>query len=179
LLPRAPLQGVTREASPTTRRWWLGALILLLVTTCCCCLTPQAARMDGPLGTLARPIADRVNLVVCDLPVIGGQCATPTLPPQATPPPVSTASATPGTTPTLTATSPSSGGSVPTSPPAECQPSWLPDSGCTCCGSTLVCADGSVGEFNPQCTGSGGCTCQLDPATGGYQCAETGAVCTP
>jgi hypothetical protein len=37
----------------------------------------------------------------------------------------------------------------------------LPSSGCECQGSTLVCADGSIGEFNPQCTGGEtSCSCQ-------------------
>ncbi len=39
--------------------------------------------------------------------------------------------------------------------PAVCQPGWLPASGCTCCGTTLVCSDGKVAAFNPQC-GVGG-----------------------
>lgn len=43
---------------------------------------------------------------------------------------------------------------TPTTAPAAvetCGPGWLPDSGCTCCGSTLTCAVGTVAEFNPQC----------------------------
>jgi hypothetical protein len=37
--------------------------------------------------------------------------------------------------------------------PAECEAGWLPAGGCVCCGSTLVCSDGTVAAFNPQCTG--------------------------
>jgi hypothetical protein len=44
-------------------------------------------------------------------------------------------------------------GGGPTEPPAECSAGWLPGGGCVCCGSTLVCADGTVAQFNPQCMG--------------------------
>jgi len=73
---------------------------------------------------------------------------------------------------------------VPTEPPAECAAGWLPVSGCTCCGTTLTCADGTVAEFNPQCgvggsSGGGGCQCVCP--VGNPNCVDscTGAVCTP
>ncbi len=45
-----------------------------------------------------------------------------------------------------------------TQPPAQCSAGWLPAAGCVCCGTTKVCADGTVATFNPAC-GTGGCSC--------------------
>lgn len=57
------------------------------------------------------------------------------------------------TTPVVTQPSGNNGGVTP--PPAECGPGWLPAAGCSCCGTTLVCANGTIAQFNPQC-GVGG-----------------------
>ncbi len=45
-----------------------------------------------------------------------------------------------------------------TQPPQACGPGWLPASGCACCGTTLVCSDGTVAQFNPKCGVGGGTT---------------------
>ncbi len=69
----------------------------------------------------------------------------------------------------------------------QCGPGWLPAAGCVCCGTTKVCADGTVATFNPACgVGSKACTCipypslcMLAPCPPTYRCKETGALCTP
>ncbi len=75
-----------------------------------------------------------------------------------------------------------------TEPPQECSPGWLPAGGCICCGTTLVCADGTVATFNPRCgVGSCGCVCiQYDCPTCTYcvrwqnTCnGNTGSTCPP
>jgi hypothetical protein len=38
----------------------------------------------------------------------------------------------------------------------------LPESGCECRGQDLYCADGTIGLFNPQCTGGDVCICVCD-----------------
>jgi hypothetical protein len=73
---------------------------------------------------------------------------------------------------------------VSTEAPQECGPGWLPPSGCTCCTSTLVCADGSIGEFNPACTGGGDAggqppVCGDGVCGGGEACWSCSADCGP
>jgi hypothetical protein len=93
--------------------------------------------------------------------------------------------------PTTSATLPASGGGNqpgPTATSAQCAAGWLPESGCTCCGTTLTCADGTVAEFNPQCGVGGGAACSCvandplctDPLAGcPFHCQEDGSACTP
>ncbi len=75
------------------------------------------------------------------------------------------------------------GGAKVTSTPAECTAGWLPASGCTCCGTTLTCADGTVAQFNPKCGVGGGNTCKCACTSTGITvvCTNscTGAACTP
>jgi len=82
------------------------------------------------------------------------------------------------------------GGPQPTTPPgvtappptaaggggAVCTTGWLPAAGCTCCGSTLVCSNGTIAPSNPQCTGGGGCSC-VNGVSVGAGCANPGGAC--
>ncbi len=72
------------------------------------------------------------------------------------------------------------GGNVSTQAPAECTAGWLPASGCTCCGTTLTCADGTVAQFNPKC-GVGGTGCKCVCPVGAMTCTDscTGKSCVP
>ena len=100
---------------------------------------------------------------------------------------VSTNTSTPTGVPTDTPTSTATSTSTPvvkkteavTEPPAQCGPGWLPSAGCSCCGSTLVCADGTVAEFNPQCTGGsgGGAACVCGNHICQPECGEAFATC--
>jgi RNA polymerase sigma-70 factor (ECF subfamily) len=67
--------------------------------------------------------------------------------------------------------------SQPSATPAMCEAGWLPETDCTCCGSTLVCADGSIGEFNPVCTGGGEQQCEC--ACVDARCLRRRNTCAP
>ncbi len=107
------------------------------------------------------------RVVFTNSPVCSGPTVTPT--------------ETPADTPTVTAVQQNvSTQAPPTSATlAVCSPGWLPTAGCTCCGTTLTCADGTVAQFNPKCgVGGNSCPCKCDPAGGG--CVDcNGKACTP
>jgi hypothetical protein len=152
----------------------LGGIIIVLVV-----IIVAALNVNNPTGsresTATATVEDTSKLETTPTEQGGGQQASTVTPtaqggnPQVTVPP-----AAPPT-------------ELPTQPLASCEPGWLPDAGCTCCGTTLTCADGTVATFNPQCGVGGGSSCKCVPVDAfctqfpgcAFHCTETGAACTP
>jgi hypothetical protein len=142
----------------------LVVLIFLLLLLCLCAATPTLAQTDTPIARFAKPIADFLTPVLCDVPQLA---AVPLFCPDG--------QVTEGTCSCDGTTLYCSIGDVSSS--FENWPGCTGQADCNCEGTTLVCADGTKKENFPGCGNPGGGTCFASCNPNDPKACDEGLTC--